>query len=100
MGAPLAPEDGDVVIRQKRGNPSTVYLLGTLSTPDQFILRTRYEAVSQALAFAKRQCVRAWLANGDDEFVLLGTFRKEEVEPARGSDGESTKTNDRHCGDN
>lgn len=45
---------------------------------DQFILPTRDEAVSQALAFAKRQCVRAWFANGDDEFLFLGTFRKEE----------------------
>jgi hypothetical protein len=25
MAATLAPEDGDVVVRQKRGNPSTVY---------------------------------------------------------------------------
>ena len=29
-------EKNDVVIRQKRGNPSTVYLLGTPSSPDQF----------------------------------------------------------------
>jgi hypothetical protein len=85
MAAHVIPEDGDVVVRQKRGNPSTVYLLGTPSAPDQFTLRTRDEAVSQALAFAKRQQVRAWFANGDDEFVLLGTFRKDHAASARPS---------------
>lgn len=85
MVAHLAPEDGDVVVRQKRGNAGTVYLLGTPTAPEQFTLRTRDEAVSQAIAFAKRQQVRAWFANGDDEFVLLGTFRKDNVEPARPS---------------
>ena len=71
------PDSDDVVVRQKHGNPSIVYLLGTPSAPDQFIVRTRDEAVSQAVAFAKRQRVRAWFANGDDTFVLLGTFRTE-----------------------
>ena len=71
------PDSDDVVVRQKRGNPSVVYLLGTPSAPDQFIVRTRDEAVLQAVAFAKRQRVRAWFANGDDTFVLLGTFRPE-----------------------
>jgi LPS sulfotransferase NodH len=59
-------------------------VLGTPSAPDQFTLRTRDEAVSQALAFAKRQQVRVF-ANADDEFVLLGTFRKEHAAPARSS---------------
>lgn len=79
------PDHDDVVIRQKHGNPSTVYLLGTPSAPDQFMLRARDEAVSQALAYAKRQHVRAWLANSDDDVVLLGTFRAEDVESARSS---------------
>lgn len=47
------------------------------SDDGQFIVRTRDEAVSQAVEFAKRQRVRAWFANGDDTFVLLGTFRPE-----------------------
>jgi hypothetical protein len=76
MVARLVPEDGDVVIRQKHGAPSVVYLLGTPSAPDQFIVRTRDEAVSQAVAYAKHQRVRAWFDNGDDNFVLLGTFRE------------------------
>ena len=76
------PDTDDVVIRQKRGNPSTFYLLGTPSAPDQYIVPTRDAAVSQALAFAKRAHVRAWCANGHDDFVLLGTFRRE-VKAAR-----------------
>ena len=79
------PDKNDVVIRQRHGNPFIVFVLGTLSTPDQFILRTRDEAVSQALAYAKRQHVRAWFAKGDDDFVLLGTFREEPAQPARSS---------------
>jgi hypothetical protein len=46
-------------------------------------LRTRDEAVAQALAFAKRQHVRAWFTNGADELALLGTFRKDTVKSAR-----------------
>ena len=72
------PDNDDVVIRQKHGNPSTVYLLGTPAAPDQFILRTRDEAVSQALAYAKQRHVQAWLAKDDEDFVLLGTFRDEQ----------------------
>jgi hypothetical protein len=72
----IRPDDDDVVVREKRGNPSAVYILGTSSTPAQFQVRTRDEAVSQALAFAQRQHVRAWFAK-DEAFVLLGTFRNE-----------------------
>ncbi len=77
------PDNDDVIIRQKHGNPSTAYLLGTSLAPDQFTLRIRDDAVSQALAYAKRQHVRAWFANGDEDFVLLGTFRGEPVKSAR-----------------
>ena len=73
----IHPDKDDVVVRQRRGNPHTVYLLGTSTTPDQFSLRTREEAVTQAVAFAKRQRVRAWFDNGDNTFRLLGTFREE-----------------------
>ena len=73
------PDKDDLVIRQKRSNPSTVFLLGIPAAPDQFILRTREKAVSQALAYAKHEHVRAWFAKGDEDFVLLGTFREEHV---------------------
>jgi len=79
------PDKNDVVIRQRHGNPSIVFVLGTPSTPDQVILRTRAEAVSHALAYARRQQVRAWFAKGDDDFVLLGTCREEHTQPARSS---------------
>jgi hypothetical protein len=72
----IRPDDDDVVVREKRGNPSALYILGTPSTPAQFQVRTRDEAVSQALAFARRQHVRAWFAK-DEAFMLLGTFRNE-----------------------
>lgn len=86
MVARLDPEGTDVLVRQKPSNNATpAYLVGTYSAPDQFIVPTRDGAVSQALAFAKRQHVRAWFASSDDEFILLGTFRQEIVEPARSS---------------
>ena len=72
----IHPDEDDVVVRQRRGNPHVVYLLGTAATPDQFSLRTREEAVTQAVAFARRQRVRAWFHNGDNTFLLLGTFRE------------------------
>ena len=75
------PDKNDVIVREKRGNPSVVYLLGTLSAPDQFIVRTRAEAVSKAMAYAKHQQVRAWFHDGADDFVLLGTFRTETAKP-------------------
>jgi hypothetical protein len=71
----IHPDKDDVVVRQRRGNPHTVYLLGTPTTPDQFSLRTRDEAVTQAVAFARQHHVRAWFDNGDNTFLLLGTFR-------------------------
>jgi hypothetical protein len=79
------PDSDDVVIRAKHGNPSTVFVLGTPAAPDQFMLHTRDQAVSQALAYARRQHVRAWFAKGDADFVLLGTFRSEQKESTRAS---------------
>ena len=83
MPARTTPEDGDIVVRKEQREGTLVYALHTAPGADQYLLRNRDEAVAQALAFAKRQHVRAWCA--DDEFVLLGTFREEHVEPARSS---------------
>lgn len=74
----IRPDPDDVIVRQRRGNPHVVYVLGTSATPDQFSLRTREEAVTQAVAFARRERVRAWFDNGDNTFLLLGTFREEQ----------------------
>lgn len=71
------PDNDDVVVRQERGNPSTVDLLGTPSAPDQFVVRTRDDAVAQALRFAKYQHVAAWFVENGTDAILLGTFRKE-----------------------
>jgi hypothetical protein len=61
------PDNDDVVVRQEGGNPSTVYLLGTPTPPDQFVVRTRDDAVAQALRFAKYQHVATWFVeNGAD----------------------------------
>ena len=68
----IHPDKDDVVVRQRRGSPHTVYLLGRPTTPDQFSLRTREQAVTQAVAFARRQHVRAWFDNGENTFLLLG----------------------------
>jgi hypothetical protein len=78
------PDNDDVVVRQKNGNPS-VYVVGIPAAAATFLVRTRDEAVAQALGFAKRQHVRAWFAAGGVDFVLLGTFRTESVEPVRSS---------------
>ena len=73
----IHPDTDDVVVRQRRSNPHTVYLLGTATTPDQFSLPTREQAVTQAVVFARRQHVRAWFDKGDNTFLLLGTFRED-----------------------
>jgi hypothetical protein len=80
MVARLAPEDGDVVVRQEKREGQRTYVLRTAPGPDQSLLRSREEAVSHAVAYAKRQHVRAWFTKGDDAFVLLGTFREEKME--------------------
>jgi hypothetical protein len=71
------PHNDDVVVRQEHGNPSTVYLLGTPSAPDHFVVRTRDDAVAQALRFAKYQHMAAWFVEDGTDAILLGTFRKE-----------------------
>jgi hypothetical protein len=48
-------------------------------------LRSARAAVSQALAFARRQQVRDGSPTATYGFVLLGTFRKEDVESERSS---------------
>ena len=84
------PDNDGVVVRQERGNPSTVYLLGTPSAPDKFVVRTRDDAVAQALRFAKYQHVAAWLVESDAAAILLGTFRRERAGSHNEGDTEPT----------
>lgn len=72
MAAQLSPADGDVIVRRERRDGTFVYVLYAVPGPDQYVLRTREEGVTQALTFAKRHGVRAWLADGEcDTFALL-----------------------------
>jgi aminoglycoside/choline kinase family phosphotransferase len=69
------PEDGDIVVRHDARDGKPVYVLHTAPRADQYLLRSREEAVAQALTFAKRQQVRAWMTDGDYDFTLLEDFR-------------------------
>jgi hypothetical protein len=91
MVARVTPEDGDIVVSQEKRDGTLVYILHTAPGADQYLLRTCEEAVTQAVAFAKRQQVRAWLTDEGHTCVLLEDFRavdRSDVtcrEPARSS---------------
>ena len=68
------PEDGDIGVREETREGTLVYVLGTLGS-DQYVLRSREKAVAQAVRFAKREHVRAWLADEGYDFELLVDFR-------------------------
>ena len=76
MPTRTTPENGDiVVVRQETPEGTVVYVLHTAPGPDQYLLRTHDEAVTHALAFAKRQHVRAWLTTDESyDFVPLSAF--------------------------
>lgn len=57
--------------REKEGTST----LHTAPGADQYLLRRRDEAVAQAVTFAKRQGVRAWLCGETSDFVLLNDSR-------------------------
>ena len=75
MAARLAPEDGDIVVREEQRKGVLIYALHTSPGADQYLLRTREEAVAQAVTFARREQVRAWLTDEGYDFVLLEDFR-------------------------
>jgi hypothetical protein len=75
MAARLAPEDGDIVVREEQREGVLIYALHTAPGADQYLLRTREEAVAQAVTFAGREQVRAWLTDEGYDFVLLEDFR-------------------------
>jgi len=57
VAACTTPDDGDIVVREEGLEGTVVYVLHTVPRADQHLLRTREEAVSKALAFAKRRHV-------------------------------------------
>jgi hypothetical protein len=69
-----APEDGDIGVREETREGTLVYVLHTFGS-DQYVLRNRENAVAQAVRFAKRARVRAWLADEGYDFELLVDFR-------------------------
>jgi hypothetical protein len=78
MRAQLPPGNHDVIVREHRGDSTRAYLLGTPFAPDQLTVDTREHAVADALAYAKRLHVCAWLTVDDADFLLLGAFSTEE----------------------
>jgi hypothetical protein len=68
------PEDGDIGVREETREGTLVYVLHTFGS-DQYVLRNRENAVAQAVRFAKRAHVRAWLADEGYDFELLVDFR-------------------------
>ena len=60
-------------MREEQREGTRVYVLHTAPGPDQFLVRTRDAAVTQALACAKRQGACAWFTTDETyDFVLLG----------------------------
>jgi hypothetical protein len=75
MTARSTPQDGDIVISEERREGKAVYVLHTAPGADQCAFRSREDAMKQAVTFARRQQVRAWLTDGDHDFTLLEDFR-------------------------
>jgi hypothetical protein len=75
MMARSTPEDGDIVVREEQRDSKVVYILHTAPGADQYVLRSREDAIKQAVTCAKRQSVRAWLTDEGYDFVLLEDFR-------------------------
>jgi len=66
----VQPKPCDVVIQKASGNPSSLYVVGTLASPGQFSFHDRDEAIRHAVGYARHAHVRAWLLNGDEHVVL------------------------------
>ena len=69
-----SPKDGDVVVREETREGTVVYLLSTAPGGGQYLLHAREEAIVQAVTFAKRHGVRAWVSDEREGCVLLNTF--------------------------
>lgn len=90
MPARTSPEKGDVLVRRETRDGVVVYILRTAPGIDQYLLRTREDAVVQAVTFAERQGVRAWLIDESDHYVplthrrLAGPVRAKRQRPVPG----------------
>jgi hypothetical protein len=75
MSMRTTPENNDIVVREEKWQGKCVYVLHIAPGADQYVLRIREEAVAQAVTFAKREHVRAWLTDEGFDFTLLEDFR-------------------------
>ena len=71
MTSSTRPEPGDIIVRETRPDEGIAYVLHTGSTVDQFIVRSREEAIRQALSFARLHRVHAWFTDDEREFTHL-----------------------------
>jgi hypothetical protein len=74
------PEDVDVFVRERPGHPAPDYLIGTTGVAAGVVVKSRNEAISKALEFARNAHVQAWIDRSEDEPLLLGSFRDSERE--------------------
>ena len=63
--------DGDIVVREESRGTSSVFIVRVVPGPDQYSLRSRETAISQALAFAVRLRSRVWMVDPSDRQRLL-----------------------------
>lgn len=71
MAARVVPVDGDIVVREERRDGACTYVLRTVPGADQLTLPHYEQCVQQALAFAARAHVRAWLQGEDGKLQPL-----------------------------
>lgn len=74
--ARVSPEVGDVVLREDwRRDGTRRFVFQAVPGPEQYTIKSRSRALSQALDFARRLRVRLWLTDGTEHFTLIDDFR-------------------------
>jgi hypothetical protein len=68
---PARIADGDIAVREELRGGSSVFVVRVVPGPDQYSLRSREEAISQALAFAARFRSRVWILDPSGQQRLL-----------------------------
>jgi hypothetical protein len=65
--------EGDIVVREELRDGSSVFVVRLVPGPEQYSLRSREKAISQALAFAARLRSRVWIVDqlGHQRLVTL-----------------------------
>jgi CheY-like chemotaxis protein len=72
------PEEGDLVIREGSRDGEPAYILHMAPGPDQYLVRSRDEAIAQATRFATCSRVRVWIES-QNAWTLVGDFRQARV---------------------